>query len=183
MPPGPGAVRPRLAARGPRGRAPPQRRPHPRGDVRLQRSGLYCTMVNTHLAAEEAAYIVGGLRRTHPDHLVDAGAAGRGHDLVTHTAVGTGSWWATVRRRATTSYDEFVADAPANRSADEVEGSAMLYSSGTTGHPKGIRRPLSGALRLGRGSGSDARRDHGIRGGTSTSARRRSTTRPRWSGP
>ena len=31
------------------------------------------------------------------------------------------------------------ADAPL---ADELEGSVMLYSSGTTGKPKGVRRPL-----------------------------------------
>ena len=43
-----------------------------------------------------------------------------------------------------TSYDEFVAGSPAEPLAEEVEGSPMLYSSGTTGHPKGIRRPLSG---------------------------------------
>ena len=43
----------------------------------LQRSGLYYTMVNTHLAAEEAAYIVRRLRRPHPDHVLGAGSAGR----------------------------------------------------------------------------------------------------------
>jgi acyl-coenzyme A synthetase/AMP-(fatty) acid ligase len=43
-----------------------------------------------------------------------------------------------------TSYDDFVAGSPAEPLAEEVEGSAMLYSSGTTGHPKGIRRPLTG---------------------------------------
>lgn len=34
-----------------------------------------------------------------------------------------------------------------------IEGSDMLYTSGTTGHPKGVKRPLSGAP-----LGSDARR-------------------------
>ena len=35
----------------------------------LQRSGLYYTMVNTHLAADEAAYIVARLWRPHPHHV------------------------------------------------------------------------------------------------------------------
>jgi fatty-acyl-CoA synthase len=40
------------------------------------------------------------------------------------------------------SYDEFVRAHPGIPLEDEQEGSAMLYSSGTTGRPKGIRRPL-----------------------------------------
>ena len=33
---------------------------------------------------------------------------------------------------------------PATRIADEIAGADMLYSSGTTGRPKGVRVPLSG---------------------------------------
>src|SRR5205807_9958679 len=33
---------------------------------------------------------------------------------------------------------------PATPIADEAAGAAMLYSSGTTGRPKGVRQPLSG---------------------------------------
>ena len=60
----------------------------------------------------------------------------------------------------------------------------MLYSSGTTGHPKGIRRPLTGLP-----FGSDVVLSGmlgGIMGfgpGTCTSARHRCTTPPRWCGP
>ena len=42
------------------------------------------------------------------------------------------------------AYDEFVAPLPGRAAAHEEEGFPMLYSSGTTGHPKGVRRPLSG---------------------------------------
>jgi long-chain acyl-CoA synthetase len=114
----------------------------------LQRSGLYYTMVNTHLAADEAAYIVD-----------DCGA----HTLITSEALAPLAAELLTRTPAIerrlmigatpatpapapghTSYDEFVAGSPAEPLAEEVEGSAMLYSSGTTGHPKGIRRPLTG---------------------------------------
>jgi long-chain acyl-CoA synthetase len=38
------------------------------------------------------------------------------------------------------SWDEAVAAMPAERIANEVPGSSMLYSSGTTGRPKGVKR-------------------------------------------
>ncbi|HXY26770.1 MAG TPA: acyl-CoA synthetase [Acidimicrobiales bacterium] len=114
----------------------------------LQRSGLYYTMVNTHLAPEEAAYIVVDCEaRT---LITSASLALLAADLVPLTPAvdlrlmisDPGSSDAPTEGH--TSYDGFVAGFPAEPLAEEVEGFAMLYSSGTTGHPKGIRRPLSG---------------------------------------
>ncbi|MNO53653.1 Long-chain-fatty-acid--CoA ligase FadD13 [compost metagenome] len=39
-------------------------------------------------------------------------------------------------------FEDVVAEFPAERLAEEWEGGAMVYSSGTTGRPKGILRPL-----------------------------------------
>ena len=109
----------------------------------LQRSGLYYTMVNTHLAPEEAAYIVEdcGARTL----ITSAALAPLAAALVPLTpdvelrlAIGDAV------PEGYTSYDAFVAGFPAEPLAVEVEGFAMLYSSGTTGHPKGVRRPLTG---------------------------------------
>src|SRR2546429_270805 len=41
-------------------------------------------------------------------------------------------------------YEEVVGAQPTAPLAEELEGADMLYSSGTTGRPKGIRRPLTG---------------------------------------
>ena len=43
------------------------------------------------------------------------------------------------------SYEAAIAGHPAKPLADEPAGQFMLYSSGTTGRPKGILRPLTGA--------------------------------------
>jgi long-chain acyl-CoA synthetase len=117
----------------------------------LQRSGLYYTMVNTHLAADEAAYIVDdcGARTL----ITSEKLAPLAKELLTRTPAVERRLMIGARPDAAPapghmSYDEFVAGSPAEPLADEVEGSAMLYSSGTTGHPKGIRRPLTG-LRFG----------------------------------
>ena len=109
----------------------------------LMRSGLYLTFVNTHLAADEAAYIANdcGARVLIVSAALDPlpaelAALTPGIDL--RLAVGDP---APDGYRA---YDDFVAGHPATPLADEQEGSPMLYSSGTTGRPKGIRRSLSG---------------------------------------
>jgi long-chain acyl-CoA synthetase len=109
----------------------------------LQRSGLFLTFINTHLTVDEAAYIVNdcGARVL----IASATLAPLAEALVDATPgvelrLAIGHQFPA----GYDSYDEFVGEHPATPLADEQEGSAMLYSSGTTGRPKGIRRPLSG---------------------------------------
>jgi long-chain acyl-CoA synthetase len=108
----------------------------------LHRSGLYYTVVNTHLAAEEAAYIVNdcGARVLITSSVLDPLAVDLTPltpDIALRLMVGDDT------AAGHTSYDDFVGAHPAEPLDVELEGSAMLYSSGTTGRPKGIRRPLS----------------------------------------
>jgi long-chain acyl-CoA synthetase len=116
----------------------------------LQRSGLYYTMVNSHLTADETAYIVNdsGSRVLITSAVLDQLAAeltGLTPDVDLYLCIGTPDHPAYV------DYDDFTAPHPTLPLEYETEGSPMLYSSGTTGRPKGILRPLSG-----RPFGSDA---------------------------
>ena len=104
------------------------------------RAGLYVTPVNFHLTAAEAGYITRdcGARALFADaELADTVAAMRGElgDVGLKVAVGG-------PLDGFDDLDEAVADSPAEPVADEVEGMWMLYSSGTTGRPKGIKPPL-----------------------------------------
>ena len=129
----------------------------------LQRSGLYYTMVNTHLAAAEAAYIVEdcGARTL----ITSSALAPLATELVALTPEIELRLMVGDPAPGHTSYDEFVAGFPGEPLAGEVEGFPMLYSSGTTGHPKGVRRPLSGLPFGTYGTlAPHARRHHGLRG-------------------
>ena len=107
------------------------------------RSGLYLTTINRYLTGEEAGYILDNC---------DAQAIVASHYLAEHAVELPGlaprchSWLMTDGVTAGyESYEEAIAVHPARALEREPAGQFMLYSSGTTGRPKGILRPLSGA--------------------------------------
>jgi long-chain acyl-CoA synthetase len=105
-----------------------------------ERTGLYYTCINSYLAPDEVAYIV----NDSVSQVVVASAAKR------EVAAQLPALCPNVRRWLMVggvtdgfeSYEDAVAGYPSTPVDDERLGAAMLYSSGTTGRPKGILRPL-----------------------------------------
>ncbi|EXG81704.1 acyl-CoA synthetase [Cryptosporangium arvum] len=102
------------------------------------RSGLYLTSVNWHLAKPEVAYI-----------LEDCGASAlvasegllplvEGEFPALHTRIQIGG----STRDGYRDYEELLASSSPEVPADQPRGGDMLYSSGTTGRPKGIKPHL-----------------------------------------
>ncbi len=104
------------------------------------RSGLYVTAINRYLPPDEAAYIIN-----------DCGARAM---VTSHAMRETASALSTLMpdcniRLMTNGhidgwvpYEAAIAEQPTAPVAQEPMGDSMLYSSGTTGRPKGIKRPL-----------------------------------------
>lgn len=103
------------------------------------RSGLYVTFANWHLSPAEAAYIVSdsGAQVV----LASAGVASLGVE-VAGLVPQVKHWYAFGGAiDGYESYTELLAQA-GPRLTDQPRGSEMLYSSGTTGRPKGIKPRL-----------------------------------------
>ena len=105
-------------------------------------SGLYFTAINRYLSPEEAAYLVNDSGSTvlitteamanTASELVDL-IGGCQHRLMIDGTID-----------GFESYEDAVAAMPSEPLARLPKGEVMLYSSGTTGQPKGILRPLTG---------------------------------------
>src|SRR3954454_3714429 len=107
-----------------------------------QRAGAYYTTVNSHLTAEEAAYIVDDCDASILVSTRQMAAVATQIDAAStpnvHTRLMLGADPPGWER-----YEDVVDALPATPIDDEAEGDFMLYSSGTTGRPKGIKRELS----------------------------------------
>jgi long-chain acyl-CoA synthetase len=104
------------------------------------RGGMRLTAINWHLNADEISYIVddsdaaalvGDVRFA--DVLAEVGAAAA--PSVVKLAVGGAI-------DGFDSYEDALADEPAHDIDDPRPGTMMLYTSGTTGRPKGVRRAI-----------------------------------------
>ncbi len=105
-----------------------------------QRSGLYYTAISWRLQQEEVEYIVDNCeakvfitsheRRAVVEPLVDKSPNVTARFMLDGTIDGFESW------------EDAIGAQPTTPIADQAEGMSMLYSSGTTGYPKGIKKPL-----------------------------------------
>ena len=104
-----------------------------------QRAGLVFVAMSTKLTADEAGYIVtdSGAKAIFcsPSLASVAVAATPGLPVAARLCTGGGA-------PDCTALDAAIAGLPATRIADESTGRDMLYSSGTTGRPKGVRGNL-----------------------------------------
>jgi long-chain acyl-CoA synthetase len=125
-----------------------------------RRCGLYYSTINTTLTAAEAAYIVdnSGAKAVVGSYATRAVCEGLaemsdlpGLLMIADGAGGSATLGSGAGGSATLGsgdlegwqrYPDCVADEPDTPIDDECEGDLLQYSSGTTGRPKGIRRPL-----------------------------------------
>lgn len=107
-----------------------------------QRSGLYFTCISSKLTAGEVEYIVGDCGAK---ALITSPGVGAVVDELPGVLKGVKLYMVGEARPPYESFEAARAGFPTTPIADETAGSDMLYSSGTTGRPKGVKPALTGA--------------------------------------
>ncbi|MDQ3786530.1 MAG: acyl-CoA synthetase [Actinomycetota bacterium] len=102
-------------------------------------TGLYVVMANWHLVGAEVAYLIedsGAKAFVAHERFAETAADALSRTGVTGFAVGDVPGFAPLST---------LGEGETGRPDVRTAGSPMLYTSGTTGRPKGVRRPLTGA--------------------------------------
>jgi fatty-acyl-CoA synthase len=111
----------------------------------VQRSGLLATLLSTHLKPAEAAYILndsGSKLLITSSDVGEAAAAlsTQRHELIPDVEIVFNT--STEPLAGAKDFHQALAEMPSTPIADEISGFYVLYSSGTTGRPKGITLPF-----------------------------------------
>ena len=106
-----------------------------------QRCGLYYACISSKLTAGEVEYIVGDCAA---QVLITSAGVGAVIDELPALLPGVQLYMAGEARPPYQSFEAARAKLPTTPVVDQTAGRDMLYSSGTTGRPKGIKPPLTG---------------------------------------
>ncbi len=104
-----------------------------------QRAGLRYTAISSRLTAGEVEYI---LQDSGAQAFITSNAMGEVATAVARLMPGLRCYMTGGALEGYQSFEDVRATFPAAPIADEAPGGAMLYSSGTTGRPKGVMKPL-----------------------------------------
>jgi long-chain acyl-CoA synthetase len=104
-----------------------------------QRSGLYLVCISTHLSVAEVGYI---LQDSGARALITSPALWPLAEQLAAQGLPAHAYIIGAARGAYASWEQALVAQPAEPIADQSTGADMLYSSGTTGRPKGIKPEL-----------------------------------------
>ncbi len=109
-----------------------------------KRSGLYLTPINWHLSAEEAEYVI---RDCMAKWLLVSPGIGEVARILADSLPPEVNLWTTGEANGRfAAWHDGIAEFSSAPPDEELEGAYMFYSSGTTGKPKGIFRPIERQL-------------------------------------
>ena len=105
-----------------------------------QRAGLYYTAISWRLQQEEVSYIVNNCEAQ--VFITSHARKEVVQPLLENAPKLTALYMLDGVAEGFEAFEDAIAQMPQTPIADQSEGASMLYSSGTTGYPKGVKRPL-----------------------------------------